>query len=264
MIHAVPRIRSRFASVEGTTVPGRFIALEGPDGVGKTTLAKRLGTVDYAGAVATLPSRSVAGSDKPAPLVFVSRRQISATSAYSADLMRQLADVLWHSGESTDLPDAFWVAVQAAWATAHGTTVLGPILEAGNDVITDGWVYKFFSKLLVQGYTLDQLEVIFGRVRMPDAVILLAADPGALYDRRHAEFRPSELGMHAGYQALGRDTFVTYQRQGLVLLQNLAETLGWHTVNVDPAISVDDTRDLLTPVVTAARTVPRATATAPS
>ena len=232
---------------------GQFIALEGPDGVGKSTLAERLGDLDYTAAVARLGDADAGGRG----LVFVSRRQISATSDYAAGIMRQLSSVLWHSGDAPDLPDAFWVGVQAAWFTAHATTVVQPLLEAGYDVIVDGWTYKFFSKLLLQGYTGTDLQTIFHRVRMPDVVLLLTADIGALYDRRQARFRPAELGMHAGYGELGRDTFIDYQQQGLDNLRTYAARHGWRTVALDPGASVDDSVTALTPVLTEVRAATR-------
>jgi hypothetical protein len=61
-------------------------------------------------------------------LVFVSKRQVSGTSTYAATLMDQLASMLWHSGDAPDLPDSFWVGLQAAWCTAHAETVVGPLL----------------------------------------------------------------------------------------------------------------------------------------
>ncbi|WP_322770652.1 hypothetical protein [Frankia sp. Cr1] len=228
---------------------GTFIALEGPDGVGKSTLAARLGSVDYVTAVANLD----ASSGDSRPLVFVSRRQVSATSDYSATLMEQLATVLWHSGDAPDLPDAFWVAVQSAWFTAHASTVLGPLLAAGYNVIVDGWVYKFFSKLLLQGYTEQDLNVIFRRVRMPDAVVLLTADVGALYDRRGAAFRLAELGMHAGYSALGRATFIEYQQRGLDILRTFAEQRGWSTVPLQVDATIEDCLSILGPLVAGLR-----------
>ncbi len=230
-------------------MPGRFLALEGPDGVGKSTLAARLGTLDYPTAVAHLDR----AGDTVAPLVFVSRRQVSATSEYAANLMHQLATVLWHSGDAPDLPDAFWVGVQAAWFTAHATTVVGPLLAAGYDVIVDGWMYKFFSKLLLQGYTPHGLDVIFSRIRMPDTVVLLTADVGALYDRRSAQFRLAELGMHAGYPTPGRDTFIEYQQRGLDHLLAFAAQRGWSTVPLDPDATIDDCVTRIEPLVTALR-----------
>lgn len=102
--------------------------------------------------------------------------------------MTHLAPMLWHSGDEPDLPDSFWVGLQAAWFTAHAETVLQPLLSAGYDVIVDGWLYKFWSKLLIQGYTQRDLDIIFARVRMPDAVVLLTTDINSLFDRRR--FRP--------------------------------------------------------------------------
>lgn len=229
-------------------MPGTFIALEGPDGVGKSTLAARLATLDYPTAIAGQPDPD------DVPLVFVSRRQISASSGYAARLMEHLATVLWHSGDGPDLPDGFWVGTQVAWFTAHASTVLEPLLAAGYDVLVDGWVYKFQSKLLLQGYRADELDVIFDRIRMPDRVVLLTADVGALYDRRGAQFRLAELGMHAGYDGLGRDTYVEYQQRGLDQLLLLAQRRGWTVVPLDPAASIEDTVLELAPLV---RVAPR-------
>lgn len=228
-------------SVSLTTARGRLVVLEGPDGIGKTTLAEALADLTYEQACAL-------GPDPSHGLVFVPRRQISATSSYAANVMGQLANVLWHSGDSPDLPDAFWVPLQAAWYAALRSTVLDPLLAAGHDVIMDGWWFKFFSKLRLQGYTDDTLDVIFERVEGPDAVILLTGDLGALFDRRD-DFQPRELGMHAGLTDLGRDTFITYQRDGLRLLHGYAARFGWPVADLDVTAPVDDTLRVVAPLV---------------
>jgi thymidylate kinase len=235
---------------QGICVPGRFIALEGPDGVGKTAVARHLGKVTYEAAVeaAIRRSASVGLEADSLPLVFVPRRQISRSSAYAARLMGHLATMLWHSGDSPDLPDSFWVGLQAAWFTAHADTVLQPLLAAGYDVIVDGWLYKFWSKLLIQGYTQHDLDVIFARVRKPDAVVLLTADIGALFDRRE-QFRPAELGMHAGYTKLDRQSFVDYQQAGVDLLRTFAVEHAWPVRQLDPGCSAEESAAGIAPLI---------------
>ena len=230
---------------------GRLIALEGPDGVGKTALAERLAQVTYDDAVAGVDS-GVTAVPGDAPLVFTSKRQVSRTSGYAAGLMEHLATMLWHSGDAPDLPDAFWAGLQAAWFTAHSTAVLQPLLDAGRDVLVDGWFYKFCSKLLLQGWAQPELDVIFARARRPDAVILLTASPAGLYARRQ-DFRPAELGMHAGYDELNEESFVHYQEAGLQRLHAMADAGGWPVVHLDPSEPAAASAARIIPVLDTAR-----------
>lgn len=199
---------------------GRFVALEGIDGCGKTTLA----------AAVTRPGAAGPTQDA-APIRFVSRRTVPAGDGFVANLMRQHAQMLWHSGDATDLSPEFWVTLQASWYTAMSDALLGPALAAGDNVLVDGWMYKFWSKLLNQGYTLAELQIIFRGARIPDLVVLLEVDAAAVYDR-HRNFRPTELGMHAGYAALNRASFIDYQSRGQAHLRRLAEDHGWLVLTV--------------------------------
>ncbi|MGH3992949.1 MAG: hypothetical protein ACRDSN_10865, partial [Pseudonocardiaceae bacterium] len=108
------------------------------------------------------------------------------------------------------------------------------------------------------GFTEPDLAVIFERVRMPDEVLLLQADVGAVYDRRR-DFRPAELGMHAGYgelDELSRDTFVDYQTRTALNLQAFADRHGWHMAQLDPDEPIPATAQRLAPIMAELRTPP--------
>lgn len=200
-----------------------FIVIEGGDGAGKTTLAHAV-------------ARALAGRG----LVHVSRRQVSTASAYTAGLMEHLHEMLWHSGDSPDLPDSFWAYLQASWFTAHGEQVVAPALTAG-PVLVDGWYFKLASKLLGQGWTRPEVDRLFARVRVPDHVIVLRVDPAHLWQRKSESFRPSELGMHGDYAELGEASFRVYQERGQEALLAMAGERGWTVLDVPGDETVDDT-----------------------
>lgn len=221
---------------------GLFIAFEGPDGVGKTTLATIIADQRYDDVVA---GGHIAAARDDA-ITFVSRRQPSLTSPFAKRLMGHLSTMLWDCGDERDLSDSFWLATQAAWFTAHSETVIGPLLAEGHTVLVDGWIYKFQAKLLLQGHSQSTLDTMFRSVRKPDTVILLEGDARHLYDRK-AEFRARELGMHAGYAQLNRETFVEYQTRAASNLRRYAERPSWRVFEV----GIDES-----PAATAARLAP--------
>ncbi|MFI9362040.1 dTMP kinase [Kitasatospora sp. NPDC053057] len=215
-----------------TSVGAPFFVLEGPDGAGKTTLA-----------------RAVAADLAASGLVHLDRRQVSTDSAYAALLMEPLARMLWHSGDARDLSDNFWAHLQASWFTAHGEQVVAPALKRG-PVVVDGWFYKLASKLTGQGWGAEELAALFNRVRTPDHVVLLDVAPELLWERKATKLRPAELGMHGQYDELGRASFLAYQQAGLDQLRARARTEGWHVLAVDADETVQETGGRLTRLIT--------------
>lgn len=224
----------------------RFITLEGGDSAGKSSLAIVLADLEYRLALPVLKR-----GDRGHGLVFVSRRQISQTSVYSRELMQLLATMLWESGDDPVLPDTFWARLQASWFTAHSATVIGPLLDAGFDVITDGWLGKVSANLLTQGrHSAADLEVLFAPVRMPDVTVLLRVDPATAWARR-CSLRPSEMDMNAGAGLTGaaRMSFLDYQGRILTTLGRLAVEQRWAVLPVGAEEALEQTAHRLSTLV---------------
>lgn len=202
---------------------GKFLVLEGPDGSGKTTLAKK-----------------VANALGDLGLNHLSRRQVSEENLFIGTMMSHLAEMLWNGGDSTDLPDYFWAYVQGAWFTAHANNLIRPALSKGS-VIVDGWYFKLVSNLQSQGWSAEELDKFFARIQNPDHVILLSVDPFILWGRRGESFRPTELGMHRKYSTLSKESFIDYQQGSLDNFKKMAEIMSWPVIEVAGGETEDDT-----------------------
>lgn len=204
------------------SVHGTFTALEGVDGVGKTALAQAL-------------CRGVSGYD----FLYVPRRQAPSECDEAGRIMRLLGRILWESGEGAELSVEFWVHLQAAWFAAFSRKVLAPLLENGQNVIVDGWVYKHWSTLLLRGYDLEYLRTAFQGARRPDHVVLLRADIGALWGRS-TEFTPFEMGLNAGYDVLGERSYVDFQSRAMRNLERFRKSEGWRVLSIGPTETVQE------------------------
>jgi dTMP kinase len=139
---------------------GRFIVLEGPDGVGKSTQAALL--AERLGALVT--------------------REPGATPVGKA--IREL--LLAHS--TVDLEPRAEALLMAADRAQHVATVVRPALEQGRDVVSDRYLY---SSVAYQGHgrglpaaEIAQLSTWATGGLLPDVVVLLEAPGGLLTQRR--------------------------------------------------------------------------------
>jgi dTMP kinase len=147
-------------------VSGQFVAIEGPNGVGKTTIARLLA------------------------------EQLAASSASGAHLTTEPSDTplgrLLRKAETTLTGRAFAMAV-AADRYAHIETEIIPQLDAGHWVISDRYVQSSLVLQRIDGLRPDEIW-IYNRFVLPPALsIYLTEDPEVIRQRLNGRAGLSRL-----------------------------------------------------------------------
>lgn len=201
---------------------GLFVALEGIDGGGKTTTAKRAADVLRAeGYAAVAPGRSSA----------------AGVSGYVAGHMAGLRALIWDEppvAPFLELGDEHWVLLQAAWYSCFARCVVVPLLQAGNVVIADTWGQKFLAKLMLRppgAVDTDWAREIFTAFPQPDVTVHLRADPKRAAARKRA-VSGSETGGGGDTARVSRGSFEAYQRRMDEVLESFAGRGGWVELDV--------------------------------
>lgn len=178
---------------------GRYIALEGAEGAGKTTVAAAL--------VDLLEARG--------------ERVILVREPGGTRLGEQIRSLLLHTGEMAPWAEAALFAAQRAQLAAE---VIGPALAAGRWVVADR---SYYSSLAYQGGArglgIDAVralnEAVLGGV-VPDLVAVLEVDPAAGLARQVGEDRIGASGL-------------AFQRAVVAAYERLAEAEPGRVVLVD-------------------------------
>jgi len=183
---------------------GKFIVLEGVDGVGKTTLASQL--------------------DLEEEFIHVKRKQISQVHNFVDSQMLKHNKLLWTEDGSMDhmLPSSYWISLQAAWYILLTNFVIEPLLKDGKNVVVDGWYYKLKARLALQGEDMEYVNNVFKPIVEPDMILLLKVDIDKIWDRKK-DFRAYEFGKFKDSSTEEqKSSFVEYQTNTYKNLEKMA------------------------------------------
>lgn len=206
---------------------GKFIILEGVDGVGKTTLAEKLGTTPN--------------------FIYVKRKQISNINEFVDNQMLKHNQLLWTKDGSLDhlLPTTYWITLQASWYILLTTFVIQPLLDDGKNVIVDGWYYKLKARVLLQNEDEDFIDNIFKPIKEPDYIFLLNADLYEIWNRKK-DFRAYEFGKFKDNSIeTKKDSFIKYQSDTYKNLEQMAkQNENWEILNL-ANLNIEESNRLL-------------------
>lgn len=210
---------------------GKFIVLEGVDGVGKTTLASKLNLNEE--------------------FVHVKRKQISQIHDFIDSQMLKHNKLLWTEDGSMDhlLPTSYWITLQAAWYILLINFVIDPLLKEGKNVIVDGWYYKLKARLLLQEEDMEYVENIFKPILEPDMVLLLNVEFPKIWERKK-DFRAYEFGKFKDNSTEEkRDNFIEYQTNTYENLKKIANSNEkWSIVNLEN-YSIDECANIIKKII---------------
>lgn len=185
---------------------GKFIALEGTEGVGKSTQVKLL--CEYL---------------KRENIPYILTREPGG-----CDISEKIRDIILDARNAT-LTDQTEVLLYAASRTQHLEEVILPAIKEGKLVICDRYV---FSSVAYQGYGRGLLDFVFKanshaiQTRLPDLNIFLDLSPAEAFERKGGADKSDRLEtsgdefferVYGGFQELAkRDDFATIDTRGSV------------------------------------------------
>jgi thymidylate kinase len=205
------------------TERGKFIALEGLDGAGKTTTSKRLAEL-----------LSIQGK----AVVLVERTSSRVRDDYLRKHMEALREAIYDCYTDLDCPtnelgNKHWLYLMTAWFYALDRSIVQPFIAESRHVIVDGWFYKLLCRFsLKEGMDKAHLEACFTGLTIPDYVIFLDIDPTVAASRK-TSFTYSESGHFDGWSGRTSANFIQYQtlvREEVIKLRN---EKNWSTIRVD-------------------------------
>lgn len=206
-----------------------FVALEGIDGAGKTTVLREIGrrAADQGLPILALEKKS---RTHPDPIV---QRQLVG-----------LHDLLWTDWQADPfltMGPLHWAHLMAGWFATLQQAFVEPALRESRTVIVDTWVYKFIARLQAKQLIPDATVLtIFDSITRPDVVVRLNISPQVAL-RRKERLTIGESGNPANGRPSEQD-FLTHQADLAARLDAFGRAEGWSVIEVD-GLSVSEVAD---------------------
>jgi thymidylate kinase len=197
-------------------VTGWFVAVEGIDGSGKSTVAAQL-----VGELVTGGRRAVLVDRRTAP---------GLAGGYPGEHLAGLARLIWDypsDARTSELGFCHWSRLLAAWFHAVSEVVVRPALAGGAIVIADSWWHKFAARFALT-VGLRRARAVFDGAAVPDQVLWLDVPPQVCAQRRTV-LRGTERGEWQGLRDRD-DGYLRYQRQVRAGFRSMATTGGWQVL----------------------------------
>jgi len=188
-------------------LPGHLIAIEGTDGVGRSTQIELL-----------------------RPWLELEGYAVSNTGWTRSPLLHETIEEAKAGHQLTVTTFSLLYAADFADRLEHEIL---PALQAGFIVIADRYMYTAFARNSVMGADPAWTRDLFGMALVPDLVLYLEIDVDTLAPRvvQGKGMDYWESGMHLALGTDLFDSFVRYQRRLLIEYQRLAEEFGFVTVD---------------------------------
>ena len=211
--------------------PGKLIAIEGTDGVGRTRqiqLLREWLQVKGYGVVETGWTRS-------------RLMQPTIELAKSSNTLNKLTFVLLYA---TDFADRLEKEII-------------PALKAGFVVLSDRYIFTALARAGVRGVDRQWLRSLYGFAIAPHLVFYLKVDVetliGRVLESRGMDFWESGMDLHLGEDLY--DSFVEYQKRLLIEFENMAAQYNFQLIETSPNIEevFAQIKDRLTPLLRSPR-----------
>ncbi len=200
--------------VETLELNGKLIALEGPDGIGRSTQIALLREWLEASGYAVYASG-------------FRRSELASRGIQAAKQGHTLGNLTMALFYATDFADRL-------------EREIIPALQAGFIVLTDRYVYSLMARSMVRGVDKAWLKSLLGIALVPDAVLYLRASVECLVPRVLASrgFDYWESGMdYLGYSGY-YESYLDHQTRMLRTLDDLAKEYDFQIIDAERSIEV--------------------------